>query len=59
MLAYPRGDLAATLQFKFLEHVVNVRLCRRQANVETASDILVAQPRSNQLNDLPFASGEH
>jgi hypothetical protein len=50
--------LAPALHIQLAEQVVDMQLRCRQADVQPTSDLLVTEPRRNQLGCLPFAPGE-
>src|SRR5712675_792847 len=58
VLAQVGGHLAPTTRVQLAEEVVDVRLRRRQADVQPAGDLLVAEPGPDQFGSLPFALGE-
>src|SRR5271165_2768219 len=50
--------LASALHVQLAEQVVDMRLRRRQADVEPAGNLLVAEPGPDQLGGLALARGE-
>src|SRR5437879_3517420 len=50
--------LAPALHIQLAEQVVDMQLRCRQADVQPTGDLLVTEPRRDQLGGLPFAPGE-
>jgi len=50
--------LASALHVQLAEQMVDMQLHGRQAHVESAGNLLVAEPARDQLGDLSFTLGE-
>ena len=50
--------LTPALHIQLAEQVVDMQLRCRQADVQPTGDLLVTEPRRDQLGGLPFAPGE-
>src|SRR6516164_9967827 len=58
VLVQADDHLAPALHIQLAEQVVDMQLRCRQADVQPTGDLLVTEPRRDQLGGLPFAPGE-
>ena len=52
------GDLRTALGIQLAEQVVDMRLCRRYADVQPTRDLLVTEADPDQFGSLLFAFGQ-
>ena len=58
VLVQADDHLAPPLHIELAEQVVDMQLRCRQADVQPTGDLLVTEPRRDQLGGFPFAPGE-